>query len=124
MCVCACVWGGHFLIQTTQQRDEGVENILPVPLLTPLSPSPNDYECLSNLPLQRDIPMPLVTSGVEKGNLRELALARMAALGLRCRWVNKDSYIPVYVHLDQLQADWRGSNVVSGGACSSRAHSA
>jgi histone acetyltransferase (RNA polymerase elongator complex component) len=29
--------------------------------------------------------MPLVTSGVEKGNLRELALARMAALGLRCR---------------------------------------
>jgi elongator complex protein 3 len=29
--------------------------------------------------------MPLVTSGVEKGNLRELALARMAHLGLRCR---------------------------------------
>lgn len=29
--------------------------------------------------------MPLVTSGVEKGNLRELALARMASLGLRCR---------------------------------------
>jgi len=27
--------------------------------------------------VQRDIPMPLVTSGVEKGNLRELALARM-----------------------------------------------
>ncbi len=36
--------------------------------------------------IQRDIPMPLVTSGVEKGNLRELALARMAHLGLRCRW--------------------------------------
>lgn len=36
---------------------------------------------------QRDIPMPLVTSGVEKGNLRELALARMAQLGLRCRCV-------------------------------------
>eukprot|EP00271_Cylindrocystis_brebissonii_P010556 TRINITY_DN26767_c0_g1_i1.p1 TRINITY_DN26767_c0_g1~~TRINITY_DN26767_c0_g1_i1.p1 ORF type:complete len:568 (-),score=90.10 TRINITY_DN26767_c0_g1_i1:317-2020(-) len=35
--------------------------------------------------IQRDIPMPLVTSGVEKGNLRELALARMADLGLRCR---------------------------------------
>ncbi|MEW5306886.1 MAG: hypothetical protein WDW36_009323 [Sanguina aurantia] len=35
--------------------------------------------------IQRDIPMPLVSSGVEKGNLRELALARMAALGLRCR---------------------------------------
>ena len=35
--------------------------------------------------VQRDIPMPLVTSGVEKGNLRELALARMAQYGLRCR---------------------------------------
>lgn len=35
--------------------------------------------------IQRDIPMPLVTSGVEKGNLRQLALARMGALGLRCR---------------------------------------
>ena len=35
--------------------------------------------------IQRDIPMPLVTSGVEKGNLRELALARMGELGLKCR---------------------------------------
>jgi hypothetical protein len=35
--------------------------------------------------IQRDIPMPLVSSGVERGNLRELALVRMAALGLRCR---------------------------------------
>ncbi len=35
--------------------------------------------------IQRDIPMPLVSSGVEKGNLRELALARMARLGLQCR---------------------------------------
>lgn len=35
--------------------------------------------------IQRDIPMPLVTSGVEHGNLRELALARMAELGLKCR---------------------------------------
>ncbi|KAM7484757.1 hypothetical protein LguiA_000766 [Lonicera macranthoides] len=34
--------------------------------------------------VQRDIPMPLVTSGVEKGNLRELALARMDDLGLKC----------------------------------------
>ena len=31
----------------------------------------------------RDIPMPLVTSGVEHGNLRELALARMNDLGTR-----------------------------------------
>ena len=35
--------------------------------------------------IQRDIPMPLVTSGVEHGNLRELALARMRDLGLPCR---------------------------------------
>ncbi|KAF6215418.1 hypothetical protein GE061_010170 [Apolygus lucorum] len=35
--------------------------------------------------VQRDIPMPLVSSGVEHGNLRELALARMKDLGLHCR---------------------------------------
>lgn len=35
--------------------------------------------------VQRDIPMPLVTSGVEHGNLRELALARMKDFGTRCR---------------------------------------
>ena len=35
--------------------------------------------------IQRDIPMPLVTSGVENGNLRELALARMKDFGTTCR---------------------------------------
>lgn len=35
--------------------------------------------------VQRDIPMPLVTSGVDHGNLRELALARMGDLGTKCR---------------------------------------
>eukprot|EP01098_Paradermamoeba_levis_P014356 TRINITY_DN6825_c0_g1_i1.p1 TRINITY_DN6825_c0_g1~~TRINITY_DN6825_c0_g1_i1.p1 ORF type:complete len:569 (-),score=148.90 TRINITY_DN6825_c0_g1_i1:70-1776(-) len=35
--------------------------------------------------VQRDIPMPLVTSGVENGNLRELALARMNDFGTKCR---------------------------------------
>jgi elongator complex protein 3 len=35
--------------------------------------------------VQRDIPMPLVTSGVEHGNIRELALARMAEYGTTCR---------------------------------------
>jgi len=35
--------------------------------------------------VQRDIPMPLVTSGVEHGNLREHALARMKDLNLECR---------------------------------------
>lgn len=32
--------------------------------------------------IQRDIPMPLVTSGVETGSLRQLALQRMADLVL------------------------------------------
>jgi len=35
--------------------------------------------------IQRDIPMPLVSSGVEHGNLRELALARMRDLNLKCK---------------------------------------
>ncbi|KAK7208370.1 hypothetical protein BZA70DRAFT_245059 [Myxozyma melibiosi] len=35
--------------------------------------------------VQRDIPMPLVTAGVENGNLRELALARMRDFGATCR---------------------------------------
>ncbi|EJK53738.1 hypothetical protein THAOC_26764 [Thalassiosira oceanica] len=35
--------------------------------------------------IQRDIPMPLVSSGVEHGNLRELALARMRDLDLQCK---------------------------------------
>ncbi|XP_024424332.1 elongator complex protein 3 [Desmodus rotundus] len=35
--------------------------------------------------VQRDIPMPLVSSGVEHGNLRELAFARMKDLGTQCR---------------------------------------
>ena len=35
--------------------------------------------------IQRDIPMPLVTSGVEYGNLRELVLKRMTDLNLPCR---------------------------------------
>ncbi|PWN28409.1 histone acetyltransferase ELP3 [Jaminaea rosea] len=35
--------------------------------------------------VQRDIPMPLVSSGVENGNLRELALQRMRDFGLECR---------------------------------------
>jgi elongator complex protein 3 len=35
--------------------------------------------------VQRDIPMPLVSSGVENGNLRELALQRMRDFGFQCR---------------------------------------
>jgi elongator complex protein 3 len=35
--------------------------------------------------IQRDIPMPLVSSGVEHGNLRQLVMQRMKDLGLPCR---------------------------------------
>eukprot|EP00823_Brevimastigomonas_motovehiculus_P006302 TRINITY_DN5194_c0_g1_i1.p1 TRINITY_DN5194_c0_g1~~TRINITY_DN5194_c0_g1_i1.p1 ORF type:complete len:574 (+),score=82.52 TRINITY_DN5194_c0_g1_i1:30-1724(+) len=35
--------------------------------------------------IQRDIPMPLVTSGVEFGNIRQLTLQRMNELNLACR---------------------------------------
>ncbi|GMM34605.1 Elongator subunit [Saccharomycopsis crataegensis] len=35
--------------------------------------------------VQRDIPMPLVSSGVDNGNLRELALTRMKDFGVTCR---------------------------------------
>ncbi|VDL59665.1 unnamed protein product, partial [Hymenolepis diminuta] len=34
--------------------------------------------------IQRDIPMPVVTSGVKEGNLRELANKRMEELGAKC----------------------------------------
>jgi len=42
--------------------------------------------------VHRDIPMPLVTSGVEHGNLRELALARMNDLGTKVSQC-------IYVHI-------------------------
>jgi len=47
---------------------------------------PNDSQP-SWLPVSslRDIPMPLVTAGVENGNLRELVLKRMHELDLPCR---------------------------------------
>ncbi len=35
--------------------------------------------------IQRDIPMPLVSSGVDHGNLRELALRKMKDMNLPCR---------------------------------------
>lgn len=45
--------------------------------------------CLCNIlfpvPPTRDIPMPLVSSGVEHGNLRELALTRMKDMGTEVR---------------------------------------
>ncbi|OQS03240.1 elongator complex protein 3 [Thraustotheca clavata] len=54
--------------------------------------------------IQRDIPMPLVTSGVENGNLRELALARMKDLGLNCRDVRTREVGMKGIH-DQISPD-------------------
>ncbi|KAH9117423.1 hypothetical protein LEN26_012700, partial [Aphanomyces euteiches] len=54
--------------------------------------------------IQRDIPMPLVTSGVENGNLRELALARMKDLGLSCRDVRTREVGMKGIH-DQISPD-------------------
>lgn len=60
-----------------------------------------------------DIPMPLVSSGVENGNLRELALARMKDFGAECRDVryrevgvstSPDSTNPSYTRSTTLSA--------------------
>ncbi|KAJ2258199.1 Elongator subunit [Coemansia sp. RSA 455] len=48
--------------------------------------------------VQRDIPMPLVSSGVEHGNLRELALQRMKDLGTTCRDVRTREVGIVDIH--------------------------
>ena len=51
--------------------------------------------------------MPLVTSGVEKGNLRELALARMGDLGLQCRDVRtREAGIQDIHHKVRAAAGW------------------
>lgn len=52
--------------------------------------------------IQRDIPMPLVTSGVENGNLRELAMARNRELGLKCRDVRSREVGIKNIHCDVL----------------------
>jgi elongator complex protein 3 len=56
--------------------------------------------------IQRDIPMPLVTSGVEHGNIRELVLKRMSDLG-RFSFFSMSFQSPVF-HFHQciLPADW------------------
>jgi elongator complex protein 3 len=57
--------------------------------------------------VQRDIPMPLVTAGVENGNLRELALARMKDFGTTCRDVRAREVgiqeVHHKVHPDQVE---------------------
>ncbi len=65
--------------------------------------------------IQRDIPMPLVTSGVEKGNLRELALARMGHLGLKCRDVRTRE-----AGIQDIHHQVRGGAPLQGCTCSRR----
>jgi len=55
--------------------------------------------------IQRDIPMPLVSSGVEVGNLRELALRRVQELGLACRDVRTREVGIQNVHHNVLPED-------------------
>jgi len=62
-----------------------------------------------------DIPMPLVTSGVEHGNIRELVLKRMDDLGLPCRDVRTryDSFVdsqPRRCSLMALQGGWHNAD--------------
>ena len=65
--------------------------------------------------IQRDIPMPLVSSGVEKGNLRELALARMGHLGLKCRDVRtREAGIQGIHHKVRICVVWVGVVCVRG----------
>lgn len=68
--------------------------------------------------VQRDIPMPLVSSGVENGNLRELALARMKDFGTRCRDVRTREVgiqeVHHKVHPDQVELI-RRDYVANGG---------
>ena len=49
----------------------------------------------------RDIPMPLVSSGVEHGNLRELALARMKDMGTEVRHI-----IHIYIYTHREDEEW------------------
>lgn len=68
--------------------------------------------------IQRDIPMPLVTAGVEHGNLRELALRRMQELGLSCRDVRtrEVGMQEIHLHVQPEQVELiRRDYVANGG---------
>ncbi|KAJ2716160.1 Elongator subunit [Coemansia spiralis] len=68
--------------------------------------------------VQRDIPMPLVTSGVEHGNLRELALQRMRDLGTQCRDVRtrEVGIVDIHTRVRPSQAELiRRDYVANGG---------
>ncbi|KAG0434253.1 Elongator complex protein 3 [Dictyocoela muelleri] len=52
--------------------------------------------------IQRDIPMPLVSSGVEHGNIRELALSKMKDYGTSCRDVRTREVGIAKIHLNKV----------------------
>jgi elongator complex protein 3 len=58
--------------------------------------------------IQRDIPMPLVSSGVEHGNLRELALARMRDLDSPCKDIRMREVGMKQIHEQVGKAGLRG----------------
>ncbi|KAA6398759.1 MAG: putative Elongator complex protein 3 [Streblomastix strix] len=55
--------------------------------------------------IQRDIPMPLVTSGVESGNLREKVINRMHDYGLKCRDIRTREVGVAEIHNNKVDAD-------------------
>ncbi|KAK8692998.1 hypothetical protein V6N13_070598 [Hibiscus sabdariffa] len=79
-CFCLAKDAGFKLWKTGRYRNYPPEQLVDIVarILAMVPPWTRVYR------VQRDIPMPLVTSGVEKGNLCELALARMDDLGLKC----------------------------------------
>ncbi|KAM0686714.1 Elongator subunit, partial [Conglomerata obtusa] len=67
--------------------------------------------------VQRDIPMPLVSSGVEHGNIREVALARMKDYGTKCRDVRTREVGIKNIHektepgdVELIRRDYSGNN--------------
>lgn len=75
--------------------------------------------------VQRDIPMPLVSSGVENGNLRELAMGRMKDFGAECRDVRAREVGVHEIH-NRVRPDEveliRRDYTANGGECSEDPH--
>lgn len=63
--------------------------------------------------------MPLVTSGVEHGNLRELALARMKDLGTTCRDVRTREVGIQEIHNKVRPYEVKKEKVSTNQACTS-----
>eukprot|EP01105_Mastigella_eilhardi_P011804 TRINITY_DN2709_c0_g1_i2.p1 TRINITY_DN2709_c0_g1~~TRINITY_DN2709_c0_g1_i2.p1 ORF type:complete len:227 (+),score=41.66 TRINITY_DN2709_c0_g1_i2:154-834(+) len=68
--------------------------------------------------IQRDIPIPLVSSGAESGNLRQLVLERMQQMGTKCRDIRTREvgiqFIHHKVNPDQVELVRRDYTASSG----------